>query len=289
MVPRRVNDPDAAPLGFRRIDAREPVRPPDLEPADPIVMVHGFAQNGRCWGPIDVALAAKHELLLVDAPGHGTSRTSEFDLIESGEAIAAVGGLGTYCGYSMGARMCLHVALNHPDRVTHLILISATAGIEDVEQRRDRHRTDNELANRIVAFGVPAFLHDWLALPMFGGLSDLRQHREERLDNSAEGLASSLRLAGVGNQVPLWDRLHEIAVPVLIIAGTNDKKFAQLATRISAGIGGNAECVLVANAGHSVHLDQPDVVVNLILEWLARTTRSETRQLRPSETSARDE
>ena len=38
-----------------------------------LVMVHGFTQTGRCWGPEAEALATDHELVLVDAPGHGRS------------------------------------------------------------------------------------------------------------------------------------------------------------------------------------------------------------------------
>ena len=37
----------------------------------PLVLVHGFTQTGRCWGPAADELATDHELITVDAPGHG--------------------------------------------------------------------------------------------------------------------------------------------------------------------------------------------------------------------------
>ena len=86
-----------------------------------IVLVHGFTQNGRCWEPLASSLAASHEVILVDAPGHGLSGHDDADLSEAGQMILEAGSGGgpsgesvpaTYVGYSMGARMLLHAALN---------------------------------------------------------------------------------------------------------------------------------------------------------------------------------
>ena len=86
-----------------------------------IVLVHGFTQNGRCWEPLASLLAASHEVILVDAPGHGLSGHDDADLSEAGQLILEAGSGGgpssepvpaTYVGYSMGARMLLYAALN---------------------------------------------------------------------------------------------------------------------------------------------------------------------------------
>ena len=91
-------------------------------PADPdvVVLVHGFTQTGRCWGPFADDLARDHRLVLVDAPGHGGSARVEADLPTAAELIGAVGGPGTYLGYSMGGRMALHLALARPDLVEEI-------------------------------------------------------------------------------------------------------------------------------------------------------------------------
>ncbi len=75
-------------------------------------MAHGFTQTGRVWGSMDTDLAADHQLVLVDLPGHGGS--AEVDRGLDGGAAAA--GRGRWpgrptSGYSMGARFCLHLAL----------------------------------------------------------------------------------------------------------------------------------------------------------------------------------
>src|SRR3546814_15346533 len=108
----------------------------------PIVLVHGFTQTGRCWGPEAEDLARDHEVIRVDAPGHGRSADVLAGLRTGGRLIADQGGRATYLGYSMGARFCLHVALTNPELVAGLVLIGGTAGIEDPDARAARRAQD---------------------------------------------------------------------------------------------------------------------------------------------------
>src|SRR5690606_16111951 len=82
-----------------------------------IVLVHGFTQTGRCWSPVDEDLAADHEVVRVDAPGHGGSSEVRAGLPDGARLIGDAGGLATYVGYSMGARFLLHLGLLAPSRV----------------------------------------------------------------------------------------------------------------------------------------------------------------------------
>ena len=82
-----------------------------------VVLLHGFTQNGRCWGDIPARLAETHEVVLVDAPGHGESSDDDADLWQAAALVAEVGERATYVGYSMGGRMALHLALQSPDLV----------------------------------------------------------------------------------------------------------------------------------------------------------------------------
>lgn len=216
---------------------------------------------------------ADHEPLALDAPGHGAAAETDLDLVEGGAWLAAAGGRATYVGYSMGGRLCLHAALARPDLVRGLVLISATGGIEDDLERAERRRTDDELADRIERIGVPAFVDEWLARPLFAGLDATAAGRADRLENTAAGLASSLRLAGTGTQQPLWDRLGRLDVPTLVIAGALDPKFVALGERLAATIPG-AELAIVEGAGHTVHLEQPDRFLDVLLRWLAAHAES---------------
>jgi len=229
-----------------------------------LVLVHGFTQTGRSWDPLLPALH-EHEVIAVDAPGHGANAERHAKLPEIGRLLGRYGP-ATYVGYSMGGRMCLHVP---PTAMTGLVLISATAGIEDEDERAVRRASDEALADRIEAIGVEAFLEEWLALPLFAGLRAEAANRQARLENTAPGLASSLRLAGTGVQVPRWDRLQEIDVPVLVVAGALDAKFVAIAERLSSALP-DAELAIIEGAGHTVHLEQPDAFLDVLLPWLTR-------------------
>ena len=80
-------------------------------PVATIVLVHGFTQNRKCWGSILPALGRDHDVIAVDAPGHGQASDVRADLWQTSDLLAT-NGRATFVGYSMGARMALHVALS---------------------------------------------------------------------------------------------------------------------------------------------------------------------------------
>lgn len=235
-----------------------------------VALVHGFTQTRRCWGPIAADLGGDHELVLVDAPGHGLSAHVEADLVDGGALIADAGGPATYVGYSMGGRFVLHTALARPDVVERLVLIGATAGLESADERALRVAEDEARASHLEEIGLSAFLDEWLALPLFAGLSDEAACRDERLENTVAGLAGSLRLAGTGTQVPTWDRLATLDMPILVVAGELDAKFTALGHRLVESVGPNATFVGIEGAGHTAHLEQPGRFLSVLRDWLRR-------------------
>lgn len=236
----------------------------------PIVLVHGFGQTRRCWGPLAEDLARDHEVVRVDAPGHGRSWALAAGLRDGAGLIAEVGGRAVYLGYSMGARFCLHVALGSPELVRGLVLIGGTAGIEDPGERAARRAEDRLTAELVRRQGVVDFVDGWLRRPLFASLPPERAFRAERSENVPEGLCSSLELAGTGAQEPLWDQLGRLEMPVLVTAGALDTRFAGLAERMAAAIGANATVSLIPDAGHAAHLEQPEAFVAVLRGWLTR-------------------
>ena len=234
-----------------------------------LVLVHGFTQTSRCWSPFDELLDERFERRSLDAPGHGDASDLALDVPAAAAYLAGVGGDGIYVGYSMGGRMALRLALDHPSLVRGLVLISASPGIADAAARRERVQRDSALADRLEKIGVAAFVDEWLAQPLFADLPPASAHRAERLRNTVHGLTSSLRLAGTGAQEPLWDRLGELAMPVLVLAGALDAKYVAIGRRMVAAIGANATFGEVAGAGHSVPLEAPDATARLVNDWLA--------------------
>lgn len=233
-----------------------------------VALVHGFTQTGRSWGAVADDLARDHRVVLPDAPGHGGSADVRADLDEGADLLVEAVGPGTYVGYSMGGRLCLHAALRHPAAVRALVLLGATAGIEDPDERAARRAQDAATADRLEAEGLDAFLAGWIAQPLFAGIPPERTGLDDRRRNTVAGLRSSLELAGTGAQAPLWDRLGELSMPVLVLAGEEDARFTALGRRLAEGIPG-ADLALVPGAGHAAHLERPEAFLSLVRTWLA--------------------
>lgn len=253
-----------------------PLHAETLEPRSsvtsaPLILLHGFTQTRRSWDPfldaLDLIGRFDHPVIRVDLPGHGGSRDVVADLPTTADLVVETCGPGIYCGYSMGGRVALHVALRHPHSVERLITIGATPGIADDEERRRRKVSDDDLADTVESIGVDAFLERWLAQPMFAALPRDESDLDERRTNSAAGLASSLRHAGTGTQVALWSRLSELSMPVLLLAGQRDLKFSETAEQMAGAIGPNARSHQVDEAGHSAHLENPTRVAELIADF----------------------
>ena len=243
-------------------------RPASLPDARRVVLLHGFTQTARCWGRFAADLARSHEVVAVDMPGHAGSGAVRADLDQSAALVADGAGRGTYVGYSMGGRVAIHLALDHPEVVERLVLLGATAGIEDDDERARRRASDEALADHLEEVGVESFVDEWLGQPLFAGLRREDAGVPERRRNEPAGLASSLRLAGTGTQRPRWGDLAGIEVPVLVLAGVDDPKFAALAGRLGRSIGPNATVALVPHAGHTAHLENPADAASIVQRWM---------------------
>jgi 2-succinyl-6-hydroxy-2,4-cyclohexadiene-1-carboxylate synthase len=207
-------------------------------------------------------------------PGHGEAADSRG---EGGEAITFAGCVDhvladaperfTLCGYSLGGRVALHLALSAPERVSRLVLVSTSAGIGDPIDRAERRAADHRLADELERggeAGFDSFIERWRTQPLFadeppevGALA-----REDQRRNRAEALAAVLRGIGTGEMAPLWDRLPELTMPATVLVGERDGKFVALGRRM-AELLGNAELMVVAG-GHGLPLENPAAVARAI-------------------------
>ncbi len=255
----------------------------------PLMLLHGFTGCAQSWAHVEPALAGRFKLIMPDLLGHGRT-DSPADAARYrmercvDDLIAILDRLGVdrinLLGYSMGGRVALAAAIQHPERVASLILESASPGLAALEERNSRAASDNDLADFIEREGIEAFAARWGRMPLFSSQERLpetvraRLH-SQRLLNNPTGLANSLRGLGTGVQTPLWERLGELRIPCLSIAGELDAKFVAIARRMAAAIPG-AGLAIVEGAGHTVHLEQPEAFERLVLEF-ASPDRSERK------------
>jgi 2-succinyl-6-hydroxy-2,4-cyclohexadiene-1-carboxylate synthase len=238
-----------------------------------MVLLHGFTQTARLWGPFGDSLATQRTLIGVDLPGHAGSDAERADLPGTAVLVAqavrqTIGAEPCeVLGYSLGARVALHMATGSDLALRRLILIGATGGMDDPEARARRRQSDEDTAAALEASGdVGDFIDRWVAGPMFAQLANAAQS-DERRRNSASGLASSLRLTGTGTQMPLWDQMAGLDVPLLALAGTDDVRFGLHALRL-ARLAPNGVATLIPGGGHAVHLAQPGPAWSVVRHWL---------------------
>jgi 2-succinyl-6-hydroxy-2,4-cyclohexadiene-1-carboxylate synthase len=229
-----------------------------------IAFLHGFTQTGNSWKPIAERLVDRgFRCMVVDLPGHGESSHIDADLVTTANLVADTVGPTALVGYSLGGRTALHVALQHPQLVRHLVVIGANPGIATPAERVARRDADEALARHLESIGVDRFLEEWLQQPLFAGLTLDAESIADRRRNTVEGLATSLRRAGTGTQDSLWPRLPHITAPLLALAGEHDLKFAALARELAAAVP-DGHVQLVADATHACHLQQPAAVAAAI-------------------------
>ena len=248
-----------------------------LKPAIPALLVHGFGGSGELWAEVARLLAGSRTVVAVDLPGHGRTpappEESRWRLEEVAADLAALVdslelGRTHLVGYSMGGRLALHAALNWPARWASLVLESASPGLADEEERRRRREEDGRWARLLEEQGLPAFFARWDRQPLFAGRARMGARRRRRLErvrrsHDPRALAACLRGMGAGSQQPLWERLQQLLLPVLLVSGQEDSKYCQLAEQMQRRMVA-ARRVVVAGAGHSVHLERPRTYARVV-------------------------
>src|SRR5437016_10101203 len=164
-------------------------------------------------------------------------------------------------GYSMGGRLALQSLIDGApfDRA---VIVSAGLNFED--GREERRARDEAWAKRFESDSWDDVMRDWNAQPVFGG--DAVQ-RDER-DYDRNELARQLRQNSPGALPPLAPRLHEIAIPILWIAGERDPQYVAIGRR-AVSLLPNAELWICPGAGHRVPWEQPDRFIDQLRRFFA--------------------
>lgn len=264
-----------------------------------VLLLHGFTGSVATWAPHQDAWRG-FTTIAVDLLGHGDSdRPAETQryaldptLADLSSLLDVLGARHTaVLGYSMGGRIALHLALDMaaraPERLTALVLESTSPGIESAPEREARAASDAMLAAAIERDGTAAFVARWEALPLFATQALLPAAtraalRHQRLGNDPRGLAHSLRALSVGRHAPLHARLPGLRVPTLLLAGGLDDAYRRHAEWMGATLP-RARVVVVPEAGHAVHLEQPEAFARTVRDFLEATIGGDTATTPPKE------
>ncbi|GLV57222.1 putative 2-succinyl-6-hydroxy-2,4-cyclohexadiene-1-carboxylate synthase [Dictyobacter sp. S3.2.2.5] len=243
-----------------------------------VVFIHGFTGCATNWGSLLKHLVEHGmHVISLEMLGHGLSSVPEDpcryaiehcqeDIVAALSSLGIAAGQAILVGYSMGGRIALYTALSGYFRA--LLLESASPGLSSPEEREQRRRSDEALANCIEDYGIEAFVNYWERRPIFATQEKLPYRirealRQQRLRNSPRGLANSLRGVGTGAQPAIHDHLETIAVPVLLLTGEEDQKFCAVARDMAERFP-QARHHIVPGAGHTIHMEQPEEFEQLV-------------------------
>jgi 2-succinyl-6-hydroxy-2,4-cyclohexadiene-1-carboxylate synthase len=232
-----------------------------------VVLLHGFAGTHRTWdGVIECLPGERYLAQALDLPGHGgrapVQPISFAACVQ--EVLARAPRRFVLGGYSLGGRVALHVALAAPARISRLVLVACSAGIEDAGERAERRRTDGLFAAMLERGRLDEFSERWSRQPLFAGepAHVARLARADQRRNRPEALAVALRGLGTGEMAPLWGALAQLRMPTTVVVGERDHKFCAIGERIAAALA-HGQLARV-RGGHRLPLENPVAVARAL-------------------------
>jgi len=245
-----------------------------------ICLIHGFLGSKNDWSLITDDLSKDARCISYDLPGHG-SNLAPHGINELSSAVKeldvqrhlAFREPWHLVGYSMGGRFVLQYAMMFPQNVLSLTLISSSPGIDDDEARMKRRKDDAAWASKVQMMPASAFIDEWYEQPVFNSLASNPELKQKilasRRDFRSRQMAQILQNWGQGNVPSMWSRLPDIQCPVQVVIGREDKMYAYHATRMR-DLSRSVQVVMVDDAGHTAHLEQPGVVMKCIQDFVRK-------------------
>ena len=255
-----------------------------------IMALHGFTGRGCDFDFISNLIGGVWRC--PDMPGHGPdphldcSPEASIRFIENEIFQAdydALKSIKVLLGYSMGARAAMQHVLTNTSAWDAVILISPQPGIENKYERISRNEQDTILENRILREGVRKFVEFWQQTDLIKSqdkiASELRLVMQTaRYEHTSQGLATSLREFGQGRCPNLWPKVKDLTLPTLIITGSEDTLYTEIAQNI---IKINTcmhkevrpQLAIIEDAGHAPHLERPEITATKIREFIEQIDR----------------
>jgi pimeloyl-ACP methyl ester carboxylesterase len=234
-----------------------------------LLLSHGFAATSAMFAANAPGLAVGRRVITWDLRGHGGSDSpADPQYYGADSALADMAALLTRCqldravlgGHSLGGYLSLDFALRFPDRVAGLVLIDTGPGFRNDAARDDWNRRAERTAARLAERGLAAV----------GSSAEL--HASEHRD--ASGLIQAARYTLTQRDSHVLDGLPRIAVPVLVVVGSQDDPFLAAADYMTAKIP-QARKVVIPGAGHAPNVDKPELFDTELRRFLDEITPAE--------------
>jgi len=237
----------------------------------PLVLAHGLLMDGEMFAPQIEDRRSSCRIITWDARCHGETENTDdpftyWDLADDlrglldhlGIEKAVIGGM------SQGGFIALRFALQHPERVSALLLLGTQAGVEDPE----KVATYQVMLDVWEAEGLNEQLAETIAAILLGNewpgrhpwIAKWRQKPRSLLRPAFQALAG---------RDDIHNRLGEINAPALVIHGTADAAIdIEVARELSRGLPNSRPLVAIEGGGHASNLTHPKLVNRAVQQFI---------------------
>jgi 2-succinyl-6-hydroxy-2,4-cyclohexadiene-1-carboxylate synthase len=246
------------------------------EKGETLVFLHGFMGCAQSLTSLIRPLSGRYRCIAFDLPGHGKSLFGTIDpdaKIRTMEDVAHLilqdlNALGVDCfslyGYSMGGRVAQNMAILAPQRIRELILESASFGLVDADERRQRYVRDRRLLSGIKSKAdFAAFLADWYNLPLFctlRGTPECKMLIAEKLANNISELSRALEVMSVGHHPYFAEILSGLSLNLFYFCGEQDEAYSSTAVAVKQLLP-HLKVTVFNAASHNIHCQHPNAIV----------------------------
>lgn len=237
-----------------------------------VILVHGFPLDGAMWSGVARALAPKFRVLKPDLPGRGNSDVAApagiagyADFLEA--LLAGLAEPVGIAGFSFGGYITLELMKRRPDKVRGLALVDTRASADDPLARAKRDETIaavRENGVRPVVETMPAKLLS----PESVGRPDLLE-RVQRMIARQKPETVEADLVAMRERPDSTSFLPEIAVPTLVVVGSEDVLTPPADSQAMAVAIPGARLVTVPGAGHLTPMERPRAVAEALGEFFS--------------------
>lgn len=244
---------------------------------EPIIFAHGLFLNHTTFNEQINLLEKSFHCLSFDMPGHGASGynkdgwtleslADDLALFIKENDLKPI----TFVGQSFGGTVGMIFAARYPELVAKLILVGTTAREEFQDRRENWHNIKQYLLSKPSNFAevvremqAKTKNKEWLAR----NPDKAEQERKMMISHDLEGLSIAID-AAVLNRRNITNILSSIKCPTLVVVGKDDPATPlELSQEIVNKIP-NSELKIINNASHHLHVEQPEVLSKVMMEFL---------------------
>ncbi|MFF1828599.1 alpha/beta fold hydrolase [Paenarthrobacter sp. NPDC058040] len=234
-----------------------------------VVLLNGMGLAASDWSEQIDVLAEDFQVLAVDRRAHGGTPYEIPDSLENltDDVIETLDALGIdsahVVGLSMGGCEALNLTLRHPKRVSSLVLVNTFSDVTPADRKARMESVSTTLGEK----GMGAFARDTVTQMIH---ADLPQQRLEELVTSLGSLGGQvfLDLISVLYRIGMGSSLAKIQCPVLVLGAEFDQRTPVAAVRSLAVSIPKAEFVVIPDAGHFPHIEQPTLFNTKLMNFL---------------------